>query len=166
MRELFHSRLALVCYCAIGAFAGWMLRDDRPIEVATKLNEARELISVGVEHQTAALKEYQAQRLDTDGLADAIEAETLPLLREAVGLTEHAAAAGAKGKTFDTLVGYARARLRAAETLVDGIRSKDQAKLAAAKELTQEGDRLGMLLGAMAKPSDDPSRPAVIHLGR
>jgi len=166
MPEIFHSRLALACYCAIGAFAGWMLRDDRPIEVATKLNEARELVSAGVEHQTAALRNHQTKRLDNDGLADAIEAESLPLLRNAVGLTEQAAAAGAKGETFDTLAGYAKARLRAAETFVEGIRSKDEAKLAEAKRLTQEGDRLGKLLGAMVAPAGEPQQSAVVYLGR
>lgn len=165
MRDYLQSRLALVCYCGIAAFAGWALRDDRPIEVATNLNEARDLVRLAVDRQNAAVQEYSVSDHDNDRLAGTIDVETLPRLREAVGLTEQAAAAGAKGEAFDAFRAYAKARLDAAEMLVDALRSNDASKLAAARRLVEEGARLGKSLFATTAQADDLNRPAVIHIG-
>jgi hypothetical protein len=134
------------------------------MEIASKLNEARELIKLAVDRQNTAVRKYATDG-HNKGLADAIEVETLPRLLECATMLEKAAAAGAKGETFDTLRAYAKARLDAAEMLVDALRSNDAAKLAAAGRLVQEGDRLGQSLFPATAETEDFRRPAVIHLG-
>jgi hypothetical protein len=46
--------------------------------------------------------EYSVNRLDDEGLADAINVETLPRLLEAEGLNKEVAAALARRETFET----------------------------------------------------------------
>lgn len=138
----------LAALCLIAILAGLLLRKDQPFSMLIAGYRAIEIAKEAEQIHAEILSDEKILGIPDAQCAARLEAETVPLWREAVSLMEQAQAVGAEGPTFEGLTRCYRLRLEASTLMATGIREQDSEQLAVARQQWQESEEIAAKIKA------------------